>query len=164
MKQIELSLIDPTQFEGPTDYTRRHNGTDVSRAAAEAAEAGPRGEIAAKIWRCVLNSRYGLTCEQVEMALALKHQTVSSTLNALERAGWCNKTKEKRENLSGLLAHVYTANQQPVICATISPRKENKVLLELKDWILKDNEHHGGWMMHPTTARILNKINDMVKP
>jgi predicted ArsR family transcriptional regulator len=60
-----------------------------------------------------LTEQGGATCDEVEVALELRHQTAAARLWELERAGWVEKSALKRINRSGRSAHVYVVRRVP---------------------------------------------------
>lgn len=88
---------------------RRHGGNAESAAASESIEPDK-----ARLRRMVLNyiaSRgyVGATCEEVEFALGLRHQTVSARLTELKRLGQVRDTGRRRLTQSRRPAAVYVA-------------------------------------------------------
>ena len=49
----------------------------------------------------------GLTCEEVEVQLNMKHQTVSPRIRELVQSGFLEITKQRRPTSSGRSARVY---------------------------------------------------------
>lgn len=61
-----------------------------------------------KIWQRVCDAGpHGLTCDEAEFVLAMKHQTVSSAFTRLREGGWIYDTGRRRKTRSGRNAAVY---------------------------------------------------------
>ena len=62
--------------------TAPHNGTETSREAAESIL--PKvNSMCRQVYDCIASMPGGLTCEQVEQILSMKHQTVSARIRDL---------------------------------------------------------------------------------
>lgn len=55
----------------------------------------------------------GATCDEVEVALELRHQTASSRMWDLEGRGRIRKTTATREARSGIKVRIYVVNRLP---------------------------------------------------
>lgn len=109
MDQNDLPL-----FNHPT---APHNGTDTSRDAAESIRSQINGmcrDVLEKVRECPS----GLTCEQVEQLLGMKHQTASARLRDLMemnpsplefRLDQKTGKPQRRVNSSGRTARIYFA-------------------------------------------------------
>ena len=62
--------------------TAPHNGTETSRDAAKSIKLHA-GRMAKQVLHCISSSPNGLTCEQVEQQLEMKHQTASARIRDL---------------------------------------------------------------------------------
>lgn len=87
---------------------------DTSRAAAASLNRGGRQYNARRIYDLLRDAdarRVGLTCDELEQALGLKHQTCSSTLRVMEQAQppIVEKTSARRRTRGGRKAIVYRA-------------------------------------------------------
>ena len=60
------------------------NKTETSKDAAESIKDKING-MCLEVLRCVRNYEEGLTCDEVEQILGMKHQTASARLNDLSR-------------------------------------------------------------------------------
>ena len=88
------------------DQPAPHNGTPTSRmAAASLADLliGLRGQVYSYVQSCP----DGATCDEVEEALDLRHQTASARLNELHRRYGALVQDGTRRTRSGRLAGVY---------------------------------------------------------
>ena len=104
--------------------TPPHNGTETSRAAATAIK--PRANaIARQILNCIQSMPGGLTCDQVEAILDLKHQTCSARFRDLSsceppfiiKCQMPDGSYLKRPTRSGSNAFVWICNQEVVNAA-----------------------------------------------
>jgi hypothetical protein len=97
--------------------TAPHNGTDTSRDAAESIRFQING-MCRDVLEIIRECRLGLTCEQIEQLLEMKHQTASARLRDLmemhpsplefrldEKTG----KPQRRVNSSGRTARIYFA-------------------------------------------------------
>ncbi len=89
-------------------YVPYVRGSDTSRAAADSMVP----HVSA-IERCVLNfvSAYheGATCDEIEFAMGLAHQTASARLKGLSDKGLIKDSGARRKTRSGRAARVYVA-------------------------------------------------------
>jgi len=84
-----------------------HNGVDTSVAAAHSMVdlgARLRLEVYSFIAEC---GQTGATCEEVEQALNMKHQTASARVNELANGGHITNSGRKRSTSSGRPAIVW---------------------------------------------------------
>lgn len=82
-----------------------HNGTDTSRKAASSMIGHARTlrrRIVMEISR-----RSSATCDEIEIALGLSHQTASARIRELTQDGLLRVTSKRRRTISGRLARVY---------------------------------------------------------
>ena len=91
----------------------RHNGTETSQEAAESFGDYLSG-IRKTVYELFKGFPCGLTCDEVEQRLNLKHQTASARLNELQETGHLSvrinpKTKKPftRKTRSGRNARIY---------------------------------------------------------
>ena len=101
-----------------------HNGVDTSIDAAESISES-LSAMRLQVFQEVKNAKDGLTCDQVEQILGMKHQTASARLNDLMKAEppvLCFEIDKKtnkprrRTTRSGRTARIYFArsiNAQP---------------------------------------------------
>ena len=111
-----------TFFEQPTLFnqpTPAHNNTETSKDAAESIKPLLNG-MCAEVLNAVSSNPAGMTCDEVEQKLNMKHQTASARLNDLTkcqppylRFKLDEKTGQplRRPTRSGRTARVYFANQ-----------------------------------------------------
>lgn len=92
----------------PADPYPPFNATDTSQAAA-ATVAPDTATMRAHVEQCVQRSGpYGLTCDDVEQRLGLRHQTASARLWELHhKLGVIADSGRRRRTASGRLAIVY---------------------------------------------------------
>jgi len=90
---------------------RKHGGADTSKAANRSV-AELKGEMCKAIFNFIRDYSCGLTCEDVELAMSLSHQTASARLSELRAEGWIYDTGLRRPTISGRSARVYKAREQ----------------------------------------------------
>tara|TARA_R100000479_G_C6205364_1_gene136187 strand:+ start:79 stop:456 length:378 start_codon:yes stop_codon:yes gene_type:complete len=109
-----MDINDPPLFNHPT---APHNGVDTSIDAAESMR-DQLNFLCKKVLGVIREHPDGLTCEQVERLLGMKHQTASARLRDLMCLEPCplefrpdEKTgkPQRRGNASGRTARVYFA-------------------------------------------------------
>ena len=90
-----------------------HNGTETSQQAAESIR-DLLGGMQKTVYSALKEALLGLTCDEIEQRLSLKHQTASARLNDLQRLGLAivhidPKTNKpfRRPTRSGRNARVY---------------------------------------------------------
>jgi hypothetical protein len=97
--------------------TAPHNGTDTSRDAAESIRSQING-MCRDVLEKVRDCPSGLTCEQIEQLLGMKHQTASARLRDLMemnpsplefRPDLETGKPQRRVNSSGRTARIYFA-------------------------------------------------------
>lgn len=91
------------------DITANRHGDDLFSAAAHDSIRIPKGRIRATILRYIwLCENRGATCEEVERALGLNHQTVSARIAELRAFGQVQTiNNEQRRTSSGRWARVH---------------------------------------------------------
>lgn len=80
-------------------------GSDTSAAAAESM-APLTGKLRVKVYQFIGNRMFGATCDEVEVALGLRHQTASARCYELKHMGWIYETNDRRPTRSGRKAVV----------------------------------------------------------
>jgi hypothetical protein len=96
-----------TQLEMPLLYAR---GSDTSAAAAISVERdGPRLRELVLFTIRAAGSR-GLTCDEIELHLDMRHQTVSARVYELREGGWIADSGERRPTRSNRRATVWVAS------------------------------------------------------
>lgn len=91
------------------DGMPRHNGIDTSIYAAESFSPEQLGKLRFKVLDLVRKAgRLGMTCDEVEDALAMRHQTASARIYELHyRYGLLHDSGTRRPTRSGRMAIVY---------------------------------------------------------
>jgi hypothetical protein len=84
---------------------------DTSRQAAERIEPHV-AHLEAIVLQCV-RDHGRITCDAVEIALSMKHQTASARLNGLERKGLVRRSGEKAKTRSGREAILWEPAEAP---------------------------------------------------
>jgi len=85
-------------------------GSDTSEAAAIEYESAKANDLL-RVHRCILNAPDGMTCDEVEEFLNMKHQTASARIRDLVLNGLVFDTKARRKIRSGRSARVYGAHK-----------------------------------------------------
>jgi hypothetical protein len=81
-------------------------GSDTSLAAALDYEKFLKADMS-RVYNCVLASLDGMTCDEVEVFLSMRHQTASARLRDLVLANMVYDTGVRRKTRSGCTARVY---------------------------------------------------------
>lgn len=82
-----------------------HNRTDTSKAAAESVKPCV-GRIRSMVFD-EIQRRGDATCDEVEQALSMSHQTTSARIRELTQAGMIDVTPRRRPTRTGRMARVY---------------------------------------------------------
>lgn len=86
-------------------------GSDTSeQAAMEYAHVS--GADRMRIYKCILQSPDGMTCDEIETLLEMRHQTVSARIRDLVLDGLIFDTEARRKTRSGRGARVYMAHKK----------------------------------------------------
>ena len=88
-----------------------HNGTPTSKAAADSV-ADVAGSLRGVVLEAVRRAPQGLTCDEAEVALSMRHQTCSARFRELVQAGLIRQTGT-RATRSGRQAAVYFSTERP---------------------------------------------------
>jgi predicted transcriptional regulator len=97
-------MMDLFDYPNSPGYVR---DSSTSLEAAKSME-GLAGNLRAKI-RLFIERSKGATCDEVESAMDLRHQTASARITELRLLGEIEKTEIKRATRSGRAAYVYRA-------------------------------------------------------
>lgn len=98
--------MDYDQYGGRPPHVR---GSDTSREAAESIIDNAR-QLRAVVFSCVLScGEIGVTCDQVEVVMSGRHQTISARIRELVNEGRIIDTGERRPTRSGRGARIYIA-------------------------------------------------------
>lgn len=82
-------------------------GSDTSAAAAGSLREPDLATLRGAIYSFIAGSPRGATCDEIEVALNLRHQTASARLRELQLSGWVLTNKDIRRTRSARWAHVY---------------------------------------------------------
>lgn len=85
--------------------------SETSAAAAESMEP-VAGTLRGQILGLLRNYPPGFTCEELELALKLRHQTTSPRLWEMQRQGLVRQSDARRKTTSGRLAVVWVAEDE----------------------------------------------------
>ena len=108
MQMIKSSVTGQRPDENAVAVSRK--ATDTQRAAAKAIYP-KSGTIQRRILE-LITEHGGLTDEQIENLLHLKHQSASAARNVLMNKGWVINSGKTRRNLNGNYAIVWIANPE----------------------------------------------------
>ena len=93
-------IYDPDEFL-ESDKPIPHNKRQTSKDAAEFLSKSGRGTLNKVVVYKYLDRHGILTCEHLEDALGMSHQSCSSAITQLSDAGWLEDSGEKGVNKSG---------------------------------------------------------------
>lgn len=85
-------------------------GSDTSEAAAESV-AELTGRLRTAVYRFIVDND-GASCDHIEQALNLRHQTASARVNELMRQGWIIDSGERPLTRSGRKAVLWKKNDR----------------------------------------------------
>ena len=89
------------------NVTVPHNGTDTSKAAAQAI-LPKLSEVLMRIHMQIIRSgKLGMTCDEIERELKLRHQTASARVRDLAQRGVIDDSGSRRATSSGRPAIVW---------------------------------------------------------
>jgi hypothetical protein len=103
-----LRILDPLGFEPtlPLPHSRTDTSADAARSMRHSAQW-----LRHLIYGAVADAGLtGMTCDEVEAALDLRHQTASARVHELAAAGKFVRTLRRRRTRSGRHAAVYVAD------------------------------------------------------
>lgn len=104
-----LEGVDPPEGDPTAPY---HGGNPESEAAHDSLEARVKVQLRGRILALVdSKSVAGLTCDEIEKVLKMKHQTVSARLVEMLAAGVLIRTAKRRQTRSGRHASVVVTPQ-----------------------------------------------------
>lgn len=82
-------------------------GSDTSLAAAESIDAGKLCQL---VYRTIYEKKLkGITCDEIEVELGMRHQTASARVNDLMRGNHIIDSSKRRPTRSGRKAVVWVA-------------------------------------------------------
>lgn len=87
----------------------RHGGADTSVAAHAGTPEGQREIVRERVLAHVQGLAVGATCDEVERALGLSHQTASARITELLARGVLFDSGMRRPTVTGRTARVYKA-------------------------------------------------------
>lgn len=97
-------LFDAPYYPDRPGYVR---GSDTSAEAADSIDPNMLSRLRRLVYEHVRKCRDGSTCDEVEAALTMRHQTASARLREPELTGFLQTSDEKRPTRTGRSAHVY---------------------------------------------------------
>lgn len=101
-------------FDQPRDLPRNAPhvvGSATSRAAAESISGAVLNNMQLRVLQAIIDSD-GLTCDEVEAQLDLRHQTASARIHELRKAGYLEEKGIQRSTRSGRNATVWKATNK----------------------------------------------------
>lgn len=87
-------------------------GSATSKAAAESLDGAVLNDMQLKVLEAVIDSPMGMTCDELELQVGLRHQTASARINELSNAGYIEDSGDKRKTSSGRQATVWKAGRR----------------------------------------------------
>jgi hypothetical protein len=109
------SLPPPKPAPGPRkDLPRKAKhaaGSETSHAAADSLSGAVLNDLQLKVLEAIIDSK-GLTCDEVELQLGLRHQTASARINELIKGAYVEDAGERRNTTSGRKATVWKATNK----------------------------------------------------
>lgn len=88
-----------------------HNGTPTSKTAADSV-ADVAWSVRGMVLEAIRNASRGLTCDEAEVILSMRHQTCSARFRELAQAGRIRQ-QGTRATRSGRQASVYFVTERP---------------------------------------------------
>lgn len=101
----------PGTRTGLPKKARHVAGSDTSRGAAESLSEGVLNDMQLKVLETIIVCK-GMTCDEVELHLGMRHTTVSARINELTRAGYIEDSGERRNTSAGRPATVWKATSK----------------------------------------------------
>jgi hypothetical protein len=89
-------------------------GSDTSYQAADSLDEDRLGALRQMIYSYIKRHPKGATCDEIEVALDMRHQTASARLRELQLGGLVFTTDECRLTRAKRNAHVYRIKQRAV--------------------------------------------------
>lgn len=72
-----------------------------------------RGELKRRVFRALTAfGKTGATCDELELTLDMRHQSLSARVRELWQEGWIRRTDRTRHTRSGRLAAVYVVRKR----------------------------------------------------
>jgi len=87
-------------------------GSDTSKAAAESLDGAVLNDMQLKVLEAIIDSPMGMTCDELELQLGMRHQTASARVNELLKATYIEDSGERRKTSSGRQATVWKAGKK----------------------------------------------------
>jgi len=101
------------------DYPERPGfvaGSDTSEAAADSHSDKALSKMRFAVWRHIAGSgERGATCDEIEVALGLRHQTASARIRELYLGDRVHDTGRRRLTRSGRPARVYVVLKKAAV-------------------------------------------------
>lgn len=95
-------------------YTQKNTpfveGSDTSEAAAIKYENAKTNDLL-RVYRCICDAPDGMTCDEIEISLDMRHQTASARIRDLVLDNLIFDTHLRRKTRSGHTARVYRAHK-----------------------------------------------------
>jgi len=110
-----MSGYDKDLFGEPSYPVRPGHvrGSDTSISAADSLDDSLLSRLRAQVFALIdVRGENGATCDEVEVALELRHQTASARVRELALGGLIFDTGRRRQTRSGRAARVYCAKRR----------------------------------------------------
>jgi hypothetical protein len=104
-----IGHLDHLELEAADRALHPAKGPDTSRQAAES--LSNVGQLAWQVFEEIVKEKDGLTCDEIELLMNGKHQTISARVNELRDKGWIKDSGRKRKTRSGRQAIVWIPTQ-----------------------------------------------------
>lgn len=111
----EADLADCSGCRKNSDIcSAKHGGADTSVEAQASTPASTRDSIRNAICKYIENQgNYGATCETVEHAMSLSHQSASARISELVRDGRIEIAEGKSRTKTGRSCRIYVVKEKP---------------------------------------------------
>jgi hypothetical protein len=101
----DRDLFGEPYYPSRPGYVR---GSDTSHDAADSLDESALTALRAKIFAVIdVRGEYGATCDEIEVALSMRHQTASARVRELALGALIFDTGQRRSTRSGRGARVY---------------------------------------------------------
>jgi len=105
-----IGRLDHLELEAANRALHPAKGPSTSRDAAESLTNVSK--LASEVFAEIMSKPNGMTCDEVEMLMDGRHQTISARVNELRDKGWIKDSGRTRRTRSGRKAIVWIATQE----------------------------------------------------
>jgi predicted transcriptional regulator len=114
-----IGQLDHLELEAANRALHPAKGPITSRGAAESLINVSK--LASEVFTEIMSEPKGMTCDEVELLMDGRHQTISARVNELRDKGWIKDSGRKRKTRSGRQAIVWIPTEQAR--KQLSPRR-----------------------------------------